>query len=237
MKRTLKIILGIIIFFTLPSLLFFGIMYAVYNEPLPIGKEGPEADTLALKIQKAVNHDAYLATGYLEWTFKGRHHYKWNRKEQTVKVYWKKYKVILNFAHPARNKAYKAEEEIKNEADKQKLIQKAIDYFNNDSFWLVAPHKLFDPGVRRSLVETDSRKPALLVTYTRGGTTPGDSYLWILDKNNRPIGYKMWVDIIPIGGLEASWEAWKTMESGVQLATSHRLLFLELDMGNVLATP
>jgi len=47
----------------------------------------------------------------------------------------------------------------------------------------------------------------------------------------------MWVDILPIGGLESSWTDWKTTESGAQLPTFHKLLFLGLDMGEVNTIP
>jgi hypothetical protein len=43
----------------------------------------------------------------------------------------------------------------------------------------------------------------------------------------------MWVGILPIGGLEATWENWITTESGAQLPTAHKLLFLGLEMGDV----
>ncbi len=54
----------------------------------------------------------------------------------------------------------------------------------------------------RRLVKTKTNKDALLVTYTSGGTTPGDSYLWHLDASGKPESYQMWVSILPIGGLE-----------------------------------
>ena len=76
-KRILKIIGGIIIFFTLPSLLFFGFMYLKYNEDLPEGKQGTKADALATQMLQALNEEAFLNTDYIEWTFKGIHHYKW----------------------------------------------------------------------------------------------------------------------------------------------------------------
>ena len=121
-----------------------------------------------------------------------------------------------------------------NQADE--LIQKAIAYFNNDSFWLVAPYKIFDPGTERKVVVDENNNEALLVNYTTGGTTPGDTYLWQLDENGRPVNFKMWVSSIPIGGLEASWSDWITTKSGALLPLGHSILFFGIDLGEVKAT-
>jgi hypothetical protein len=231
-KRFLKIIAGLIIFLTLPSLLFFGFLYLRYNEPLPEGTSGPEADELATQMLRSLNENAYRNTDYLEWTFKGAHHYKWYKTNGTCEVSWDDFSVLLDFNDASKSKVFVAGNEYKG-IEKQDYISKAEAYFNNDSFWLVAPYKVFDKGVKRSVVTTEENKKALLVTYTTGGTTPGDSYLWHLDDLGRPKSYQMWVSILPIGGLEATWEGWVTTDSGAHLPTFHKLLFFGLDMGEV----
>ena len=50
----------------------------------------------------------------------------------------------------------------------------------------------FEPGICRSIVTIDG-KEALKVHYTIGGTTPGDSYIWMLDDQYMPTSYKMYV--------------------------------------------
>jgi len=94
--------------------------------------------------------------------------------------------------------------------------------------------KVFDTGTERSLVKYKD-KDALLVTYTSGGSTPGDSYLWILDDNYIPISYKMWVKIIPIGGFEATWSDWITTDAGFKLPAKHTfpVLGVDLMMGDI----
>nr|WP_299361874.1 hypothetical protein [Winogradskyella sp.] len=231
-KRILKIIGGIIIFLTLPSLLFFGFLYIRYHEDLPIGTKGPEADQLAIKMLEALNEEAYLNTDYLEWTFKGQHHYKWYKTDKTCEVSWDEITVILDLENNDHSKVFAGQQEY-NGIEKNDYINKAEAYFNNDSFWLVAPYKVFDPGTERRLVTTEDGENALLVTYTSGGTTPGDSYLWHFDDSGKPKSYQMWVDILPIGGLEATWDQWIITESGALLPTFHKLLVLELDMGEV----
>ena len=232
LKRILKIIGGVIIFFTLPTLLLFGFMYFKYNEVLPSGKQGVEADQLASQMLEALDETAYINTDYLEWTFKGSHHYKWYKSDNTCEVSWDDFTVILDLGNRDNCKVFVFKQEY-NGIEKQDYILKAESYFNNDSFWLVAPYKVFDKGVERRLVKTEDNKNALLVTYTSGGTTPGDSYLWHLDDSGKPKSFQMWVDIIPIEGLEATWENWITTDSGAQLPTFHKLLFFGLEMGEV----
>lgn len=221
MKKFLKVLgslLGTLI-------IVAAIYYFVKNEPLPEGIKGKEADTLALKMLSAMNNDAFKNTEILEWSFRGKHQYKWRKQEAKVEVSWNEQTVVLDLNDHANSQG----------KDKE-AIQKALDYFNNDSFWLVAPYKIFDEGTERSIVKQDG-KDALLVTYTSGGSTPGDSYLWTLDSNYIPTSYKMWVKIIPIGGVSATWNDLSIMNSGIKLPSKHTLSIfgMELDMGEVKA--
>lgn len=208
-------------------------MYFKYHEELSEGIEGPPADALAVKMLTALNNDAYQKTTYLEWTFKKRRHYKWHKSENTCEVYWKDYKVALNLANPKQSEALKSKQEV-TDYQREELIDHALKYFNNDSFWLVAPYKVFDPGTERRLVTNEDGSHSLLVTYTSGGSTPGDSYLWHVDDNGKPFSFQMWVDILPIDGLEASWQDWITTDSGAQLPTFHKFLFFGLEMDNII---
>ncbi|WP_445957150.1 hypothetical protein [Yeosuana sp.] len=234
-KKTFKIIAGVIVFFTLPSLLFFVYLFFKYNEPLPSGIQGKNADDLAYKMLDALDNDAYENTNYIEWTFKNRHHYKWEKSKNLCTVFWEDYKVVLNLNNSTLNKAYVHGFTIKGDMGKE-LINKAISYFNNDSFWLVAPYKVFDSGTERRLVKLNDGEDGLLITYTSGGSTPGDSYLWLLDTNGMPKSFKMWTSILPIKGLEASWTDWTITESGAKLPTLHKLLFIGIDITDIQGT-
>ncbi len=229
-KKFIRIILVILILFAVTSIA----IYSIYNKPLPTGKSGPEADALAQKMLKSINAEAFKNTRYLEWTFRnGRHTYKWDKTLGKVKVSWDDISVNLILKNPKESNVFNKDVKVKDEKRRNKAIAKAIKLFNNDSFWLVAPFKVFDKGVERSLVKLDDGSEALLVTYTTGGTTPGDSYLWKLQPNGFPINFKMWVQIIPIGGLEASWDDWQITQSGAFLPKTHLLGPLKLDMGEV----
>lgn len=228
MKKFLKII-SVIIF------LIVGFGFAYYlmnNEALPEGKKGKEADALAIKMFNAINHEAFENTEILKWSFRNEHFYTWHKQENIVHISWDENKVTLHTKQPEKSVLYVDGKVSKN----KELIKKAQDFFNNDSFWLIAPFKIFDAGTERSIVKHEG-KDALMITYTSGGSTPGDSYLWILDDNYFPTSFKMWTSIIPIGGVSGSWSDWKSTEAGIKLPTKHKLsLFgMEIPMGNVKA--
>ncbi|OIQ30390.1 MAG: hypothetical protein BM564_03210 [Bacteroidetes bacterium MedPE-SWsnd-G2] len=231
-KKTVKIIGGVFIFLTLPTFLLYCFIYFKYDSPVPEGIEGPKADALATKMLEELNYKAYDSTHYIEWSFKSRHHYQWDKKDNKCTVYWKNLKVNLDFEHPENNKAYMHNFKLIDQ-EKADAIAQATKYFNNDSFWLVAPYKVFDPGTERRLVNLENGDTGLLVTYTSGGTTPGDSYLWQFDANGKPTSFKMWTSILPIQGLEASWTDWKETETKAQLPTFHKLLILGIDIKNL----
>ena len=93
----------------------------------------------------------------------------------------------------------------------------------NDSFWLIAMNKPFDPGTRRFRVEQPDGRQSLLVAYGSGGVTPGDAYLWHFDENGRPESWQMWVSVVSIGGLTATWEDWVQLDTGAWVSTKHRV--------------
>ncbi|MBQ4914967.1 hypothetical protein J8L85_11000 [Maribacter sp. MMG018] len=228
-KKLLRI-LGVILVL---AIIAFGVIYAVYNEPMPEGRSGPEADALAEKMLNSLNYGKFENTRFLEWSFRdGAHLYKWDRKNRTVEVQWDDYRVDLDLIAPDSSIGYKNGTRLDTK-ENEKLVADAIDKFNNDSFWLIAPYKVFDEGVERRVVPLENGLEGLLVTYTSGGSTPGDSYLWILQPNGFPKSFKLWVKIIPIGGVEASWDDWLVTDSGAFLPKSHIMGPLEFSMGDV----
>lgn len=212
--------------FVLLSIIGYGFFI---SKPLPEGNPGSEAELLTDKIQTAINQKAWDSTGAVYFEFRGAHKYLWDKNNHFVQVEWDDNKAIFN-TETLEGVAYENEIKVEGEG-KTDLINKANAYFNNDSFWLIAPFKLRDPGVTRSIVMQDNQK-ALMVTYASGGSTPGDSYVWLVDDNFVPKAWRMWVSIIPVGGLETSWEDWKTYSNSIKIASSHKGL-LDLTLENI----
>lgn len=226
MKKVLLWIAGILL------VLFIGIFAWGWltSKPLPTGKTGPEAEALADKVLEAINFEAWDSTRYVSWDFAGRNQYVWNKEQNFVKVTWGENHVLLH-TKTITGKAYTGGKEVTG-AEGAEMIQTAWGYFCNDSFWLNAPAKVKDPGTERSIVK-DKGKDALLISYKSGGVTPGDAYLWELDANGLPISYKMWVSIIPIGGMEVPWNEYQTLSTGALVSTVHPTAAFELVIGDL----
>lgn len=203
----------------------------IVSEDRPVPISGSNGDALAESMLASLNKPAWDSLKYLKWEFMQGHKYLWDKVGNNAVIEWGDNKVILNLDQ-VDGVAYKKGEEQNGNA-KADMIQTAWSYWCNDSFWMFAPYKVFDPGTSRSVVKTKDGKTGLMVSYESGGVTPGDGYLWILDNNNRPTGYKMWTSIIPIQGMYMSWEGWKDMKGGAKLSTSHKSKLLSFDMKGV----
>ncbi len=225
--RWLKWVAGIL------GLLLFGLLslYLSFNEPKPEGVSGPEADALALKMLAAIDKPAWDSTAIVQWTFKDIHHFLWDKNRHLTQVRWGEKEVLLDI-NKVEGRAWEKGKEVSGETA-QKMVQKAWEYWCNDAFWLNAPAKCMDPGTDRSIVTLDDGSKALLISYASGGVTPGDSYLWMLDETGTPTSYKMWVQIIPVGGMEFTWEDWTQLSTGARIAQMHKGPKLDLDISNL----
>jgi len=191
----------------------------VVHEPRPSGVEGPEADALASRIEEAVDLDAWARTGAVRWTFAGRNRHLWDRQRELAQVHWGETVVLLRLSDRT-GRVYDGGHEVRGE-DAREALEGAYSKWVNDSFWLNPITQFRGDGVSRSTVPLDEGGPGLLIAYSAGGLTPGDAYLWVPGEDGLPTAWRMWVSIIPVGGLEASWTDWQTLSTGVRISTRH----------------
>lgn len=215
MLRILKIV-GIIVGTLLTILVIAGL---IMHETRPVGVVNSEADELARKMINAVDGVAWDTTEAVSWNFSDMNSHLWDKNRHFAQVKWGDHVVLVNINERTGVARTNGQVVLGDAGDK--LVQKAWYKWANDSFWLNPVTKAFDNGTERSIVELENGEKALMVTYTSGGATPGDSYLWILDENGLPVSWKMWVKIIPVGGFESSWENWIRISTGAQIATLH----------------
>jgi uncharacterized membrane protein len=200
-----------------------GLAVVVLSKPRPRGETGPQADALARSIEKAVDKDAWERTGAVAWTFAGRNHHLWDRARSFDRVRFGDAYVLCDLSKRT-GIAFRNRVRVGGAAE-QTLVARAYAAWINDSFWLNPLVKLFDDGVTRSVVRTDEDGQALLISYSSGGLTPGDAYLWLLPATGeaRPRGWRMWVSVLPIKGLGSSWDGWTQLATGAWVATRHQL--------------
>ena len=193
------------------------ILLMTQDEARPRGREGEAAEALAARMEEAVDIGGWARTGAVRWDFAGRHQHLWDRQRDLVRVRWGDVEVFLHEG-TANGIAYRGGAEVGG-AEGWELRQDANAYWVNDSFWLNPIAKIHDTGVTRSIIGDDE----LLVEYSSGGLTPGDAYLWTVGEDGLPTSWKLWVSIVPIGGVEVTWESWVTLSTGARVATRHVL--------------
>ena len=227
MKKFLKWLLIIL----LVLIIIVVVIGFVLHEPKPTANPSPQADQVATQMMTAVNKPAWDTTAIISWDFAGRQQYLWDKDRNFVKVTWGENEALLH-TKSLTGKTFTNGVEATGE-EHNKLIQMAWRHFCNDSFWLNPVIKVFDPGTSRSMVKTNNGVEAMMVNYTSGGVTPGDSYAWMLDEKGLPTSYKMWVNIIPIGGVEFTWENWITLDTGAKISTLHKSAVFDLEIRDV----
>lgn len=235
LRKTVKIFAWTVgIFLVLGTVGYFAL-----DKKLPEGVEGPEAEALADKLLAAVNKAAWDSLPFFQFTyFKGGHHILWDKRRNLVEVKWGNHRALVD-PSAQRGLAWKDGLPAAGE-EQEKLVQKAITLFWNDSFWIIAPFKVRDPGTSRKVVTNGDGSKSLLVTYHSGGRTPGDHYLWHLDETGLPTAWQFWVKVFPVGGLRLRWESWETLPGGAKVAqvrshTLKQLQFKEIQGGTQLS--
>lgn len=204
------------------------------DAPRPVAGPGPDGDALARRMEAAVNVEAWEKTGAVTWVFAGSHRHLWDRVRGLDMVTMGQDRVLVDLGKQV-GRAFHGGRPVEGRRG-EKLVAKAYAAWVNDSFWLNPVVKVFDEGVSRAAVVPageDTEKEGLLVSYSSGGLTPGDAYLWLLGPDGTPSAWRMWVSVIPIGGVKASWEGWITLATGARVSTRHQMGPVTLELSEV----
>lgn len=144
----------------------------------------PEARRIAEQVMEALGgREAWEATRFLRFTFAGRRTHTWDKHTGRHRLEGEtregeKY-VVLQDLDTREGRAWLNGQEAS--GDKQKeLLENAYGAWINDTYWLLMPYKLLDPGVQLSHAgeETiDGRTyDKLHLRFQNVGLTPGDQY-------------------------------------------------------------
>lgn len=175
------------------------------------------AEQLAEKTWRASGGENWSNVKTIDFTFtviKGgktvgsvEHH--WDVPAQTDQVKWKGKDVTVNLAEPGSDEDSKA----------------AYARWVNDSYWLVAPLKLKERGVKVAdggNKEMDGKKCQVLhLSFEQVGLTPKDQYNWYIDPDT---GLMTSWDYMPGPGKmeHMTWSDYQK-SGGLTLATNHSM--------------
>jgi len=158
--------------------------------PTPAAPATPDAkaDAVAAQMLQALGgKQAWDGTHYLHWTFAGRRSHTWDkwtgehRVEGTDKD-GHKYVMIENI-NTKEGKAWLDGQPVEGEKLK-KMLENAYGAWVNDTYWLIMPYKLKDPGAHLTYAGEDTidgkAYDKLHLSFDHVGLTPGDQYwAWI----------------------------------------------------------
>ncbi len=204
------------------------------------------ADTLAFRAASFAGQEAWERTPYVAFRF-GRaenatdstsspasRRHLWNRQTGAYRVDIPRrdtlYTVFLDVTAPTGSErsgsAYR-DGILLEGAEAAQWIDSAHGMFVNDTYWLIAPFKLFDPGVTRGLdpsEDTESER-ALTLVFDGVGRTPGDRYWLYIDRQSgRVTGWKFHLQGQPQPGGRIDRMGYRTFDtpSGtIRLATRY----------------
>lgn len=152
------------------------------------GERDARADELADKVMAAMGgQENYDATRFITWKFFGSRLHVWDKWTGRLHYNNGKDLTVLMNVNTQEGKAWKAGEPIEDEAALKEALTGGYRAWINDSYWLVMPYKLKDPGVTLTYSgegEMTNGRPAwiLTLTFDNVGVTPQNKYDVYIDK-------------------------------------------------------
>jgi len=153
------------------------------------------ADSIALRIMEAHGGvDTWRRIRYVRFDFgfenedgkRVARRHLWDRFENRYRVEWQAGQdstaVVLFDTDTRDGKAYVAGAPVPDSVAAD-LIERGYGAFINDTYWLMAPMKLLDPGVTRAYVPDSSGADyeVITTTYENVGLTPDDQFWFWMD--------------------------------------------------------
>lgn len=175
------------------------------NEPAPESSPAmpvleTRADSLAMTLYDAYGGpDAWSAVRYVRFDF-GREtdstktvfrRHLWDRYSGEYRLEWEENDttvVVLFNVNTREGRTFRAGKPV----DDSTYVTRAYRGFINDTYWLLAPTKLLDPGVTRALApdSATTQYEVVTTTYEGVGLTPGDQFWFWIDRETGLLG--MW---------------------------------------------
>lgn len=181
--------------FSIKPLIFITALL-ICSVPSPAQTNSEKVTALVKNIETAMGGvENYNNTHFIQWDF-GKRTLYWDKWTGNVRIESpEKNLVILVNIHTLTGKVFENNALITNEEKSKKLLLQAKKWWINDSYWLVMPWKLQDPGVTLTYIKTDSlpngkKADVLQMTFDSVGVTPDNKYHIYVDEEDHLI--KQW---------------------------------------------
>ncbi|MEW4923432.1 hypothetical protein [Algibacter sp. 2305UL17-15] len=139
--------------------------------------------------------DNYNNTKFIKWDF-GKRKLFWDKWTGDVRIEspTDSLTILVNI-NSLTGKAFKGNTLVEDDSETEKLLNQGKNWWINDSYWLVMPWKLQDPGVNLTYVKTEklpngNSADVLQLTFNAVGVTPENKYYVYVDQTDKLI--KQW---------------------------------------------
>lgn len=193
------------------------------------GAADPEAAALAERVLQALGGEAaWSEARFLRFGFAGRRQHAWDRATGLHRVEGEteegEASVVIHDLDTREGRAWVGGEEVTGERAGE-LLENAYGAWVNDTYWLLMPYKLRDPGVTLSHQGTreidGSEYQVLELSFEGVGLTPGDRYWAYVEPESGRMDY--WAFRLESMPEDAEpvlwrWADWQT-HAGIRLAS------------------
>lgn len=147
-----------------------------------------KAQALAQKaLDRMGGRKAWNDTRYLAWSFNDQYQI-WDKKKSRFRWEMDNVVAVIN-TRTKDGKVYVEGQELQDPEEKRKLLDRAYARYINNSYWLVMPFKLQDPGVTLKYIGEETTMDGatadvLEMTFDEVGLTPQNKYQVWIDQEN-----------------------------------------------------
>ena len=155
-----------------------------------------DSDAKAIKIADEVMKASggiknWDATHFIAWNFFGSRKLLWDKYTGNVRIENVKNdtRILVNI-NTLKGKVFKNGAELTNGDSLAKYLQEGKNIWINDSYWLVMPFKMKDPGVTLKYISKDTtqkgnKADVVRLTYKAVGVTPNNAFnVWVNKKTH-----------------------------------------------------
>ena len=181
---------------------------------------GPDqAQVIAEEVMEAMGgRDNWDATRYIRFSFFGFRTHYWDKHEGRHRLSWTDREsgqshVILMNLNTGEGQAFVDGSEVTDIEARNQSLERARGAWINDTYWLLMPYKLQDPGVDLAYdgeeVVDGAVYDKLHLSFSEVGNTPGDEYWAYINRETRLMD--KWVYLLQLreGQDERSRGEWK----------------------------